>query len=285
METINRTVVRNGHEISNPNFEKRTAYCSSCAADVAISKTASKKDGDVRTSYWRCAFSCGRTMTKDLKPKEHCLSNINEEKCTADCHTCGTGIRIGKAGKNVAGVQLWRCYTAIKKTTVPRKTDKESRKHFLSNVNEETHTAVCAHCGPVDLYSRGSDGDKALWRCATEARARSADPTKQRALKLRLNYGLTTEDYDRMFAEQNGLCAICKKPPAEDDTRLCVDHCHTTGRIRKLLCRRCNAGLGAFRDDPDIIARAVQYLINPPAFSILDSQSPISPIDLSLATT
>jgi len=72
---------------------------------------------------------------------------------------------------------------------------------------------------------------------------------------LRRRYGITVEDYDRMFAEQGGVCAICREAKAEH-----VDHCHRTRRVRGLLCFNCNGALGQFRDRPDLMVRAVAYL-------------------------
>lgn len=67
-------------------------------------------------------------------------------------------------------------------------------------------------------------------------------------------------DYDRLFAEQNGVCAICGL--AELKQALSIDHDHKTHKIRGLLCSNCNNGLGRFKEDLDILASATSYLIN-----------------------
>lgn len=71
-------------------------------------------------------------------------------------------------------------------------------------------------------------------------------------------YGLLPVTYRRMVEAQGGLCAICQRPPGKK--RLGVDHNHATGRVRALLCARCNTAIGALRDDPDICRRAADYL-------------------------
>ncbi len=71
-------------------------------------------------------------------------------------------------------------------------------------------------------------------------------------------YGITPERYDEMIVEQKGLCYICGLPPGLK--RLYIDHCHTTRRVRRLLCHGCNAGLGFFRDDPKLLRLAADYL-------------------------
>ncbi len=65
---------------------------------------------------------------------------------------------------------------------------------------------------------------------------------KAREFNLRKKYSMTLEDYDNMFEEQNGVCAICGEP--EVHRRLSVDHDHKTGEIRSLLCARCNCCIG-----------------------------------------
>lgn len=73
-------------------------------------------------------------------------------------------------------------------------------------------------------------------------------------------YGLTVERYDEMVAAQGGNCLICEKPP-RDGAQLAVDHDHTTGTVRGLLCRPCNLAIGTLRDDPDAALRASMYLL------------------------
>jgi 5-methylcytosine-specific restriction endonuclease McrA len=74
-------------------------------------------------------------------------------------------------------------------------------------------------------------------------------------------YGVTLADYDAMLAAQGGKCAVCLTTP---DTQrygvFHVDHCHTSGAVRGLLCRGCNNVLGVVNDDPAALARAIAYL-------------------------
>jgi hypothetical protein len=74
---------------------------------------------------------------------------------------------------------------------------------------------------------------------------------------LKTKYGLTPEQYEEMLERQGGGCAICGTAPGE--TALHVDHCHETGRVRGLLCFCCNAGLGQFKHDPDLLYEAMAY--------------------------
>lgn len=94
----------------------------------------------------------------------------------------------------------------------------------------------------------------AAWREAQNAKRRGRD---QRKHQLKTNYGMTQEQYAEMLASQEGKCAVCGSVPNET---LCVDHCHRTGKIRSLLCRKCNTGLGCFGDDSSLLGSAIKYL-------------------------
>lgn len=76
--------------------------------------------------------------------------------------------------------------------------------------------------------------------------------------KLKQRFGITLINYNEMLQKQNYKCAICFKAP--DQERLAVDHCHTTNKIRKLLCKQCNLILGNCKENPDILFSAINYL-------------------------
>ena len=73
-------------------------------------------------------------------------------------------------------------------------------------------------------------------------------------------YGVTIEKYNEMRIAQHFKCAICGAHESEKTSTFAVDHCHKTNRVRGLLCRSCNTGLGFFRDDPQALKNAIQYL-------------------------
>ena len=75
---------------------------------------------------------------------------------------------------------------------------------------------------------------------------------------LKKNYGITIEDYDAILQAQGGKCAICKGGTSKNF--FAVDHNHKNGRIRGLLCARCNTGLARFMDSYTNVARAARYL-------------------------
>lgn len=90
---------------------------------------------------------------------------------------------------------------------------------------------------------------------------------KVNSLEICRTRGLTIERYREMQEEQNGKCAICnleetrKSKGSDKITRLCVDHDHETNEVRQLLCHDCNSGLGKFKDSPELLLTAADYLI------------------------
>jgi hypothetical protein len=72
-------------------------------------------------------------------------------------------------------------------------------------------------------------------------------------------YGLDFEAYEKILKEQQGLCAICSQLPPEN-SKLHIDHCHDTGKVRALLCRVCNVGLGHFGESVERLQAAIDYL-------------------------
>lgn len=87
------------------------------------------------------------------------------------------------------------------------------------------------------------------------------NPEKQRAYVTRYNLARScqgdADQYQQLFEEQGGKCAICKQ---ECHRRLAVDHNHETGKIRGLLCMNCNTGIGKLQDDVLLLEKAILYL-------------------------
>lgn len=75
---------------------------------------------------------------------------------------------------------------------------------------------------------------------------------------LKRRYGITFDQWTEMLIAQSGRCAICLDPMVDPH----VDHDHSTGSVRGLLCTNCNTGLGKFKDSPDRLASAIQYLLS-----------------------
>lgn len=93
-----------------------------------------------------------------------------------------------------------------------------------------------------------------------------SDPDFEFKRSLKRHYGITINQYFEMHEKQNGVCAICEQPETSVDKnskkvrKLAVDHCHTTGKIRGLLCGSCNKAIGAFKDSTKLLNKAINYL-------------------------
>jgi hypothetical protein len=83
---------------------------------------------------------------------------------------------------------------------------------------------------------------------------------KKRNNHYKHKYNITLDDYNKMLDEQSHSCKICNSHKDLFKKALCVDHCHSTGKIRGLLCDDCNVGLGKYKDQEELMIKAANYL-------------------------
>jgi len=114
------------------------------------------------------------------------------------------------------------------------------------------HDYVCKTCKNKIIKERDPDGNKQRERTHKYAKSdKGFNKRRDRLLKQR--YGITSDDYNKILTSQNGVCKICKNSNiGYQNGLLHVDHNHETGKIRGLLCSRCNVGLGAFKDNKEL---------------------------------
>jgi hypothetical protein len=89
---------------------------------------------------------------------------------------------------------------------------------------------------------------------------KEANPDYDRRIKLNKNFGLSLEKYNEMLHDQGYKCKVCGIAASDLNTNLCVDHNHSTKKVRGLLCSNCNTGLGMFKDNPTFLFLAATYL-------------------------
>ena len=116
--------------------------------------------------------------------------------------------------------------------------------HTIVQVDSDGKTGICLQCGPVKVAYRRDTGK---YRCYDSKR----DQDRVR------KYGLTRQTIDDILLEQSWLCAMCGIPIGYADS---VDHNHDTGKVRGILCTKCNRALGLFQDDAKLLSRAIDYL-------------------------
>ncbi len=138
---------------------------------------------------------------------------------------------------------------------------------------------TCTVCGQSkelsEFYNYKATKDGKMYRCkscdnASRKKWKEINPERsyqsQRGRNLKHKYGITLDEYEHMLDKQHGCCAICEVK--ENNTsfgvnktlNFAVDHCHTTGRVRGLLCNQCNRSLGMFNDDIKLVIKALDYL-------------------------
>jgi hypothetical protein len=127
----------------------------------------------------------------------------------------------------------------------------------------------CRHCGVVKTTDEMARAKGNVCRECDGKRKRQNRNKPERAWAghLRRTYGITPEDYQRIFEEQDGVCALCHRPERGKGGRhgttqlnMAVDHDHVTGKVRALLCNVCNLALGLFEHDPDLLEAAAMYV-------------------------
>lgn len=110
----------------------------------------------------------------------------------------------------------------------------------------------------------GINGDRRAYEAKAQKAYRQKRPMNVRDTHLYKNYGIRLDDYERMFESQGGVCAICRKPETTvirgRVIALAVDHCHSSGKIRGLLCVNCNKVIGHAKDSLETLERSIEYL-------------------------
>jgi hypothetical protein len=116
----------------------------------------------------------------------------------------------------------------------------------------------CRSCGvekPLSEFHTRRDNGKHRNDCIQCQR------DKKNAVQYKQLYNISLSDYDKLYELQGGVCAMCFLPQVDSrKTRLCVDHCHTTGVVRGLLCTNCNVAIGLLKDDERLLQRGIEYL-------------------------
>jgi hypothetical protein len=138
----------------------------------------------------------------------------------------------------------------------------------------KTLTTNCATCGissdegefpaprpgrPRAYYCRACESARQNeWRKKQREENSEKFRRADKNTKLKIKFGITLEQYEEMLERQSGVCWICKRP--EPTRALAVDHDHTTGAVRGLLCTACNNMLGTARENVDALKRAIRYI-------------------------
>jgi hypothetical protein len=133
---------------------------------------------------------------------------------------------------------------------------------FFRKKNTNSYQSKCKECQyslrKKRYWSTPEDKRKKL---AREKMKKLVESGWTREYRMRTRFGISIEEYEKMLSEQNGGCAICGSFINNNLRKnLAVDHCHNTGKVRGLLCHKCNSGIGFFDDDINLLENAISYL-------------------------
>jgi hypothetical protein len=127
----------------------------------------------------------------------------------------------------------------------------------------------CCECKEIKLeqefYKRKDSNTGLSYRCkkchdTANHKDRERNPNRYKNTQLMIKFNISLEYYNKMFEEQLGCCAICGMHQSELKNALGVDHNHKTGKIRGLLCTKCNIAIGMFNENLILLDNAKTYL-------------------------
>jgi hypothetical protein len=119
----------------------------------------------------------------------------------------------------------------------------------VGNVHPSDNTKRCCTCGKEKTLDKMTKNSK-----CKDCNNRALKEYHKNYYRYK-KYGLSKKEYNELKKQQNNKCLICLK-----EKKLCIDHCHISGKVRGLLCRKCNAAIGSLGDDIKTITRALNYL-------------------------
>lgn len=186
-----------------------------------------------------------------------------------ECDRCGIDKNLTDFHKDKARPDHHRgtCKTCIKAYQKELYKNPSPRKPAAS---ESKKCAVCGVVKPKEFFGLRLNGRYFRANCKKCESKRSQEwnnrnkervSEKNRRTGLRRYYGMTEGDFDEMLKTQNGVCAICGRlSEHKAKQNLCVDHDHTTGAVRGLLCSFCNSAIGYLSDNPERAMNVVKYI-------------------------
>ncbi len=165
------------------------------------------------------------------------MSEHDYKRCTK-CEILLSKNKFGKSSRAKDGLQV-RCRECINRQ---RREYHGKNRNEINRRNKEWRRSNLKRCRRLQREYRKTKHGQEVYR----------------QWHLKHKYGITLEQHEQIYLDQNGCCALCDEPVAYD--KAVTDHDHKTGKVRGLLCQRCNLGLGAFGDTYGGIMRAVKYL-------------------------
>lgn len=139
------------------------------------------------------------------------------------------------------------------------KTEKELEAFCKRHTTKDGRDVYCKEC--VSIYRKTNYKKIQESSSAYYQKYKEKVNLKNRNNRLKKEYNVTQEWYEKTLEEQEGKCKICKSDnPGKGLKHFHIDHNHETGKVRGLLCHSCNTGLGLFKENVDLIQKAIEYV-------------------------
>ena len=138
---------------------------------------------------------------------------------------------------------MTKLYSDLYRTCMTCDVEKHITEFYMRDKKTGRRHSACKECDKARVKARHQE-----------------NPERTRNNDLKRNYGITLQEHQEMYENQNGRCAICQKEGDGKWKKLCVDHDHETGKVRQLLCRRCNMVLGQVYDNISLLEEHIKYL-------------------------
>lgn len=179
-------------------------------------------------------------------------------------------------------------HSACKPCAIAEQNRSKAKVNGIIHINGTKRCATCRELKPVAAFVRNKNyGDGLNHVCKTclypqrkswgespegkkvdlagRKRRYHADPDTARNDRVRRAHGVPADTFAKLLEIQGGGCAICGREKSVSGRRLSIDHCHMTLAVRGLLCTWCNQAIGQLQESPELFAKALAYLENPPA--------------------
>lgn len=192
-------------------------------------------------------------------------TKLNDRKCI----NCG-GVFKGWNCLNVCSNECHVKYNLLikEKTCTKCNENKPIEMFYIQDKKKQSRQAECSKCEQDRrkiAIANNPNYDKQI-EANRKKKWGDAHPERLRNSRLKSVYGIDNKRYAEILESQNGVCAICHETETKMNKeqnipkRLAVDHCHSTEKVRGLLCFDCNSSLGKFKDSIENLQRAIDYL-------------------------
>ncbi len=232
-------------------------------------------------AYWECKCDCGKTKLISLTSLRR---STGPKSCGCLTGNRGQGVFRDLTGQKIGELTVlrrvedpryvkWECECSCGKIVIrygsqfrnsnrPKTCGHDSEKARFRErmerlvVDQGMTCDACNQFKPITCFFHNKKQKLITYR----TKCADCMAKEQHARLIKNQFNMPYDDYEKRVAEQDGKCEICGKAKEPDGKRLCVDHDHSTGEVRGLLCHSCNTGLGNFKDSPNSLARAISYL-------------------------